>query len=218
MVQFHYLALSKMLMTFIAFPLLGAILLCFIPASRRRTIKNTALLWSLLSFLFSIVLYCFFDVDNSNYQLCEEFRCLPFSGIRFIFGIDGLSLLLVLLTAYLIPVCILLSWNYTIEGDPKLYGIAFLFLEFILFGIFFSLDLMIFYVCFEAVLIPMYFIVGAYGSRMRRVRASYMLFLYTLLSSLFMFIAILSIYLDSGTTDLQVLKTVQFTGFLERLY
>ena len=85
---------------------------------------------------------------------------------------------------------------------------AFLFLESILFGVFTSLDIMLFYLLFEAVLIPMYLIVGVYGSRERRIRASYLLFLYTLVSSIFMFLAILYIYFKTGTTDYLTLKTI----------
>jgi len=100
--------------------------------------------------------------------------------------------------------------------NAKQYNIAFLVLESILFGVFLSLDIMMFYIFFEAVLIPMYFVVGVYGSRKRRIRASYMLFLYTLLSSLFMFVSILFIYFSFGTTDLQTLKAIQFDTFTER--
>jgi NADH-quinone oxidoreductase subunit M len=131
-------------------------------------------------------------------------------------GIDGLSLLLVLLTAFLIPICILLSWNFSIEINSKKYNIAFLVLEAILFGVFTSLDIMLFYLFFEAVLIPMYFIIGVYGSRKRRIRASYLLFLYTLFSSIFMFLAILYIYFAAGTTDYLALKTMQLNDFPER--
>jgi NADH-quinone oxidoreductase subunit M len=131
-------------------------------------------------------------------------------------GVDGLSLLLVLLTAFLIPICILLSWNFSIEINSKKYNIAFLVLEAILFGVFTSLDIMLFYLFFEAVLIPMYFIIGVYGSRKRRIRASYLLFLYTLFSSIFMFLAILYIYFAAGTTDYLALKTMQLNDFPER--
>ena len=131
-------------------------------------------------------------------------------------GVDGLSLLLVLLTAFLIPICILLSWNFSIEINSKKYNIAFLVLEAILFGVFTSLDIMLFYLFFEAVLIPMYFIIGVYGSRKRRIRASYLLFLYTLFSSIFMFLAILYIYFAAGTTDYLALKTMQLDDFPER--
>lgn len=141
---------------------------------------------------------------------------LPFSNIGMSFGLDGFSLLLVLLTGFLTPICLLLSWNFSVESNLKQFNIAFLVLESILFGVFCSLDILVFYVFFEAVLIPMYFVIGVFGSKKRRVRASYLLFLYTLFSSMFMFIAILMIYLSFGTTDYQTLKTVQFDPFFER--
>jgi NADH:ubiquinone oxidoreductase subunit 4 (subunit M) len=104
-----------------------------------------------------------------------------------------------------------------VQNDVKNYNIAFFILEFALFVVFFSLDIIVFYIFFEAVLIPMYFIVGIYGSRKRRIRAAYLLFLYTLLSSIFMFLAILQLYFSTGTTDLQILKTIQLDSFLEKI-
>jgi len=102
-------------------------------------------------------------------------------------------------------------------NQAKEYSIAFFFLEAILFGVFSSLDLMVFYLLFEAVLIPMFLIIGFYGSRQRRIRSAYMLFLYTLISSLFMFLSILFIFFKFGTTDYLVLKTVVFDPFSEKL-
>jgi NADH:ubiquinone oxidoreductase subunit 4 (subunit M) len=99
----------------------------------------------------------------------------------------------------------------------KEYIIAFFFLEAILFGVFSSLDVLLFYLLFEAVLIPMFLLVGFYGSRERRIRAAYLLFLYTLLSSLFMFLSILFIYFKFGTTDYLILKTVVFDSFSEKI-
>jgi NADH:ubiquinone oxidoreductase subunit 4 (subunit M) len=125
-------------------------------------------------------------------------------------------LVLALLTAFLIPICVLLSWNFSIGSNVKKYNVAFLALETILFGVFFSLDIMLFYILFEAVLIPMYFIIGVYGARKRKIRASYLLFLYTLFSSIFMFIAIIYIYVLCGTTDYQTLKTIQLDPFVEK--
>lgn len=99
----------------------------------------------------------------------------------------------------------------------KDYNIAFLFLESILLGVFCSLDLLVFYLLFEAVLIPMFFIVGIFGSRERKVRASYLLFLYTLVSSILFFIAILYIYFKTGTTNYLLLKTFMFEPMVERV-
>jgi len=95
--------------------------------------------------------------------------------------------------------------------------LAFFFLEAILFAVFSSLDVMLFYVLFEAVLIPMFLIIGFYGSRERRIRSSYMLFLYTLISSIIMFIAILFLFFKYGTTDYLTLRTIEFDPFSEKL-
>jgi NADH:ubiquinone oxidoreductase subunit 4 (subunit M) len=132
-------------------------------------------------------------------------------------GIDGLSLFMILLTGFLIPICVMLSWNPSIGNKAKEYNIAFFVLESILFGVFTSLDIMLFYLLFEAVLIPMYIVIGVYGSRERKIRASYLLFLYTLVSSIFLFVAILYIYFKTGTTDYQLLKNIQLDLYAERL-
>jgi NADH-quinone oxidoreductase subunit M len=124
---------------------------------------------------------------------------------------------MILLTTFLIPVCSMLSFTLTNVSKVKEYNIAFLVLEAILLGVFSTLDILLFYLLFEAVLIPMYFIVGVYGSRGRRVRASYLLFLYTLISSLFMLLAILFLYFKSGTTDFQALQSLALPSFSEKL-
>jgi len=140
---------------------------------------------------------------------------MSFAGLYLSFGLDGMSLLLIILTSFLIPICIVLSWGFSIE-DTKKYCIAFFSLESILFCVFTSLDLMLFYIFFEAVLIPMYFVVGVFGSRSRRIRASYLLFIYTLFSSILMFLAILLIYFLTGTTDLQTLKSISLNPLVEK--
>ena len=180
MVQIHYLTIFiiKMLISLLITPMIGALIVSFLPKSKRSFIKNFSLFWSLIVFNLSVVLFCFFDSTNSQFQFCQELSWITFSNMRLTLGVDGFSLLLILLTAFLIPICILLSWNYSIESNVKKYNIAFLSLEAILFGVFLSLDLMLFYIFFEAVLIPMYFIVGSYGSRQRKIRASYLLFLF----------------------------------------
>jgi len=104
-----------------------------------------------------------------------------------------------------------------LKNETKQYCIAFFLLEFILFCVFSSLDLLVFYIFFEAVLIPMYLIIGFYGSRERRIRSSFLLFLYTLISSILMFVAILFIFFQYGTTDFLTLKTIQFDPFVEKI-
>jgi len=148
--------------------------------------------------------------------MVDTFFWLPFYNANIFFGVDGISVVLILLTSFLTPICILLSWNTSIVSTAKDYNIAFLVLESILFGVFLSLDVLFFYVLFEAVLIPMYIIVGCFGSRERRIRASYLLFLYTLVSSLLMFLAILFLFFRYGTTNYLLLKTISFDPVSER--
>jgi proton-translocating NADH-quinone oxidoreductase chain M len=124
-------------------------------------------------------------------------------------GIDGISLFFVLLTTFLIPICLLASWD-SIKIHIREYSIAFLFLESVLICVFTVLDVLFFYIFFEAVLIPMFLIVGVWGSRERKIRAAYQFFVYTLIGSVLMLLAILYIYHQTGTTDVQVLTTISF--------
>ena len=163
------------------------------------------------------MLLFFFDQTVSDFQFIYKNNWLNSININIIFGLDGLGLMLVLLTAFLIPTCILLCWNLSLKNQIKNYCFAFFLLESILLGVFSSLDIMIFYLLFEAVLIPMFLIIGFYGSRERRIRSAYLLFLYTLLSSLVMFLSILFIFFKFGTTDYLILKTLNFDPFSEKL-
>ena len=127
-----------------------------------------------------------------------------FSALNFVLGIDGISLFFVILTTFLIPVCILLSWT-SITVYVKEYCIAFLVLESLLIAVFCVLDLLLFYIFFESVLIPMFIIIGVWGSRERKIRAAYQFFLYTLFGSVLMLLAILLLYFQTGTLDLEIL-------------
>jgi NADH:ubiquinone oxidoreductase subunit 4 (subunit M) len=198
-------------------PLLGAVILFFTDKTNKSFVKNFSLFWSLLVFYLTIFLLILFDPTSTQFQLIEEISWLSFSNMNVTLGIDGLSLFMILLTGFLIPICVMLSWNPSIGNKAKEYNIAFFVLESILFGVFTSLDIMLFYLLFEAVLIPMYIVIGVYGSRERKIRASYLLFLYTLVSSIFMFVAILYIYFKTGTTDYQLLKNIQLDLYAERL-
>ena len=130
--------------------------------------------------------------------------------MNFYIGLDGISLLFVVLTTFLVPVCILVGWS-SIKNYKKEYIIAFLILESFMICVFCMLDLLLFYVFFESVLIPMFIIIGVWGSRQRKIQAAYQFFLYTLLGSVFMLLAILFIWFQTGTTDLQILLTTEFS-------
>jgi len=131
-------------------------------------------------------------------------------------GIDGISLFFVLLTTLLIALCLLISWD-TVKFNLKEYLISFLVMEFFLIGVFCVLDLLLFYIFFESVLIPMFLIIGLWGSRERKIRAAYFFFLYTLSGSILMLLSILYIYLQSGTTDYEILLTFTFSSFEQQL-
>jgi proton-translocating NADH-quinone oxidoreductase chain M len=168
------------------------------------------------SFVLSTFLWVLFDRSTAKFQFVEEFLWIPSSNINFFIGIDGISLFFVLLTTLLVPLCLLGSWH-SVKVYVKEYMIAFLVMEALLIIVFCILDLLLFYVFFESVLIPMFLIVGVWGSRERKVRAAYMLFLYTLIGSVLMLLAILLMYSIAGTTDYQVLLTTPFNESLQKL-
>jgi len=191
-------------------PVLGSITPLFIPNSRIRPIRLIGLCASLITFLYSLVLWIQFDPSTAKFQFVESLRWLPYENINFYLGIDGISLFFVILTTFLIPICILVGWS-GMRSYGKEYIIAFLICEFIMIAVFCMLDLLLFYVFFESVLIPMFIIIGVWGSRQRKIKAAYQLFLYTLLGSVFMLLAILLILFQTGTTDLQILLTTEFS-------
>nr|AHX02487.1 NADH dehydrogenase subunit 4 [Riquetophycus sp. HSY-2014a] len=193
-------------------PLLGAIILFIIPSTQESLCRNFALWNACLTFLFSLLLWIQFDANTSFFQFLETFKWFSFFNFYYTIGIDGISLFFILLTTFLIMICILVSWS-SVYLNIKDYLICFLTLEFLLIQVFCVLDLFLFYIYFESVLIPMFLIVGIWGSRQRKIRAAYQFFLYTLLGSLLMLIALLIIYFQTGTTDLQVLWHSNFSEF-----
>ena len=206
-----------MLLGLITLPLVACIILSFIDKTQHRIIQNFSLFWSLIILNYSFILLFYFDPSISQFQLISKSYWLNSININLVFGIDGLGLLMILLSAFLIPTCILLCWNFSLKNQIKNYCFSFFFLEAILFGVFSSLDVMCFYLLFEAILIPMFLIIGFYGSRERRIRSAYLLFLYTLLSSLIMFLSILFLFFKFGTTDFLLLKTIMIDPVSEKL-
>jgi len=206
-----------MLFFLILLPLTACFILCFIDRTRFLFIRNFGLFWSLIILNVCCAILFLFDPTVTHFQFIEMSYWFNIININCILGIDGLALVMIILTAFLVPICIMLCWNRSLINNAKDYIIAFLLLEAILFAVFSSLDIMLFYLLFEAVLIPMFLIIGFYGSRGRKIRSAYMLFLYTLVSSLVMFLAILYIYFKFGSTDYLILKTVIFDTTSERL-
>jgi proton-translocating NADH-quinone oxidoreductase chain M len=198
-------------------PLFGACLLVFLPSWNLVSIRRVALTTSLLTFLLSLLLWIEFDASTSHFQFLHHANSsggalgdLSFLHFPLALGIDGISLFFVILTTFLIPVCILAGWT-SVTSYVKEYCIAFLVLESLMLGVFCVLDLLLFYIFFESVLIPMFVIIGVWGSRERKIRAAYQFFLYTLFGSVLMLLGILLIYFQTGSTDLEILYTSQFS-------
>jgi proton-translocating NADH-quinone oxidoreductase chain M len=205
-----------LLSNLILIPLIGSFLVLFIPSQYKETIKVVVLSFSLAEFLLSLMMWMSFDNSSSRFQFVEAYNWIESSNIIFYLGVDGISLFFILLTTLLIPICLLASWN-AIKFNEKEYFIAFLAMEALVIAVFCVLDIILFYVFFESVLIPMFIIIGVWGSRERRIRAAYMFFLYTLLGSVLMLLAILYIYYQAGTTDYQILLTTTFDPEVQKL-
>ena len=173
-----------------------------------QNLKHTALWIAFLNFIISLSLLFSFDIDNPDFQFVEKYAWIE-SGISYHLGIDGVSILFVILTTMLVPICILASYE-SIKFSVKEYLISFLALETFMIGVFCSLDLVLFYLFFEGGLIPMFLIIGIWGGE-RRVYSTFKFFLYTLAGSVFMLLAIIYIFISTGTTDVETLLMYNFT-------
>ncbi len=173
-----------------------------------QNLKHTALWIAFLNFIISLSLLFSFDLNNPNFQFVEKYAWIE-SGISYHLGIDGVSILFVILTTMLVPICILASYE-SIKFSVKEYLISFLALETFMIGVFCSLDLVLFYLFFEGGLIPMFLIIGIWGGE-RRVYSTFKFFLYTLAGSVFMLLAIIYIFISTGTTDVETLLIYNFT-------
>tara|TARA_Y100000590_G_scaffold462386_1_gene626368 strand:- start:2726 stop:4210 length:1485 start_codon:yes stop_codon:yes gene_type:complete len=199
------------LLTFTIFlPLIGSLIILLIKETDDSffNIKWAALLTSLGTFLLSCVIWFLFDNSNSNYQFIEKYYW--FKDFKFFYhiGVDGISLFMILLSTFLIPFCILASWD-NITERVKEYMIAFLILETLMLGMFSAVDTLLFYIFLEATLIPMFLIIGIWGGK-NRIYASFKFFLYTLTGSVLMLIAIIYIYQISNTMNIQELQKFNF--------
>ena len=208
--------IKNLLFYILLLPLLGAVSLLPISSSNSYLLRQVALSFSCLTFVLSLVVWVLFNKSIGTFQLVNKFFWIPILNLNFALGIDGISLFFLLLTTLLIPICIITGWE-TIKMDIKKYLIAFLVMEFFLVGVFCVLDLLLFYIFFESVLIPMFVIIGIWGSRERKIRAAYFFFLYTLLGSVLMLLAILYVYYQVGTTDYEVLLTFSFSPLEQKI-
>ncbi|MBL6951393.1 MAG: NADH-quinone oxidoreductase subunit M [Alphaproteobacteria bacterium] len=178
-------------------------------AQADRNAKSVALMTTTLTFLISLVIWANFDNGTAEFQFVEQHGWLG-GGIDYRMGVDGISLLFVVLTAFLMPICILASWQ-SVTTRVREYMIAFLLLETMMVGVFCALDFVLFYLFFEGGLIPMFLIIGVWGGA-RRVYSSFKFFLYTLLGSVLLLLALIYMYFEAGTTDIPTLMAHGFTA------
>ena len=193
-----------MLTILMLLPLFGAALIGLLvrgdEARSANEARYIALFTTLITFATSIVLWTHFDSTTADYQFVEKHAWFAGLKIDYHLGIDGISLFMVLLTTFLMPICILCSWK-SIEKRVRAYMVNFLILETFVIGVFSALDVVLFYTFFEGMLIPMYLIIGIWGSN-RRIYAAYKFFLYTFAGSVLFLVAILYLYLQFGTTSI----------------
>ncbi|QPM89286.1 NADH-quinone oxidoreductase subunit M [Pseudooceanicola algae] len=173
----------------------------------QRNAKWVALIATTLTFLVSLFILVGFDPSNTGFQMVEERDWLL--GLQYKMGVDGISVLFVLLTTFMMPLTIWASWGVT--KRVKEYMIAFLLLETLMLGVFMALDMVLFYVFFEAGLIPMFLIIGIWGGA-NRIYASFKFFLYTFLGSVLMLVAMVVMYTEAGTSDIPTLMTFDFSS------
>ncbi len=192
------------LMTFL--PLIGAFFIMLIRGNDADVVqnaKNVGLFTSLFNLGIAFYMVALFRPDTAEFQFVETIRWLPSLNISYHMGVDGISMVFVVLSALLTPICILASWN-SVHTRVREYIVAFLVLETFMIGTFCALDGVLFYIFFEAVLIPMYLIIGIWGGP-RRVYAAFKFFLFTLLGSVLMLVGLLVLYREVGTTDIPAL-------------
>jgi len=199
----------------IVLPLIGILILLLTPSWNAKLLRLIALGFSFATFILSLFLWVWFDKSTSQFQFVDQIFWAPSVNLNFTVGVDGISLFLIILTTLLISLCILASWT-GIKNNIKEYLICFLLMESFLIGVFCILDLLLFYILFESVLIPMFLIIGIWGSRERKIRASYFFFIYTLFGSVLMLLGVLYIYSAIGTTDYETLLTFSFSPIEQR--
>ena len=197
-------------------PMAGAAVILSIRGDEKTVASNarwTALWTSLIVLVVSLVIWIKFDRSEAGFQFVENVPWLPEYKVGYKMGIDGISVLFVLLSTVLTPICILASWE-SIQTKVREFMIAFLILETMMVGMFCALDFVVFYMFFEAVLIPMYLIIGVWGGP-RRVYAAVKFFLFTLTGSVLMLLALLAMWLQAGTTDIPTLMHTSFPAGMQ---
>jgi proton-translocating NADH-quinone oxidoreductase chain M len=204
--------LNRILLLNLLFPIIGIAVILLIKSDQRKVIKLIALNASSFSFIGFLYLWINFNKSIIKFQFIYKSTPILLFNFNIMLGVDGVSLLFLVLTTLLIPVCFVISW-YSVKYFIKEYLITFLILDFLLIGTFSSLDLLLFYVLFESILIPMFLIIGIWGSRERKILANYYLFMYTIFGSLLLLVAIIYIFDQIGTADYTVLLVFSFSDF-----
>ncbi len=203
------------LSTVVFLPFLGALFIFLLRGedeAAKRNARYIALWTTIVTFVVSLLIWRDFDPTTADFQFVEKHDWIG-GAITYHLGVDGISMLFIILTTFLMPLCILASWR-SVEERVREYMIAFLVLETLMIGVFCALDLIVFYLFFEGGLIPMFIIIGVWGGK-RRVYASFKFFLYTLLGSVLMLLAIMAMYLQAGTTDIPTLLAYDFPADLQ---
>ena len=185
-------------------------ILFLIPSYKIVFLKQFSLAFSIVIFLLSLVLWLLFNNQSNEFIFVYHISWISFFNIYYSLGLDGISIFFIILTTFLIPFCILISW-YSVQYRVKEFLLMLLLTEFLLLNVFSVLDLFFFYIFFEAVLIPMFIIIGVWGSRQRKIHAAYQFFFYTLFGSILMLLGIILIYSQVGSFDVQILSNVLFS-------
>ncbi|MCF8468051.1 MAG: hypothetical protein K9G33_11655, partial [Sneathiella sp.] len=196
-------------------PLVGVLLILLTSGKEESAARNArwvAIWTTLFTFIISLFIWVNFDNNTAAFQFVEKGGWLG-NNINYHMGVDGISMLFIILTTFLMPLCILASWN-VITIRVREYMIAFLVMETLMIGVFCSLDMVLFYLFFEAGLIPMFLIIGIWGGA-QRVYASFKFFLYTLIGSVLMLAAMITMYFVAGTTDIPSLIAFHFDPHLQ---
>lgn len=202
------------LSTVIFLPIVGAIFILFIKRTNESLIRWTALLLSLLTFGLSLPLFTSFDKTTAQMQFREVSNWIPAWGIKYSLGVDGISVLFVLLSTLLTILCVTVSWK-SIKQRTKEFYAALLLIEGSMIGVFCSLDLFLFYIFWEAMLIPMYLLIGVWGGP-NRIYAAIKFFLFTLVGSVLMLIGIIVLYLNTGKSfDVMQMMTTNYPYHLQ---
>ena len=200
-----------LLSTLVFLPLAGAVILAFLPGENTQRIWTT--LVTVVTAVLSFPLYTGFDSTTAKYQFGEHVSWIPSLDINYTMGIDGISLLLVLLTTFIMPLCVIGSWTY-IQKRVKEFMICLLIMETAMLGVFMALDFVLFYILWEAMLIPMYLLIGIWGGP-RRIYASIKFFLYTLSGSVMLLVAIIALYLHTGTFSIPMMMGQDYSTTMQ---